>query len=123
MKRARYAWVTIVPTLWLVACTVTAGLEKVFDPDPAVGFLSHAAKFSNAVAAQTVLAPAKTLQQMNRVIFNDYLDAALAALSVAIVLVVVVCAVIDIRKAMAVPKITAIEIGDVGAVLQGGSGD
>ena len=40
MKRERYAWVTIVPATWLVACTVTAGLEKVFSPDPAVGFLS-----------------------------------------------------------------------------------
>src|SRR5947199_290876 len=29
MKRERYAWVTIVPTAWLVVCTVTAGLEKV----------------------------------------------------------------------------------------------
>jgi carbon starvation protein CstA len=35
MKRHRYAWVTIVPACWLVACTVTAGLEKVFSPDPA----------------------------------------------------------------------------------------
>jgi carbon starvation protein len=123
MKRAQYAWVTLAPTLWLLACTVTAGLEKVFDPDPAVGFLSHAAKFSNAVASHTLLAPAKTLEQMNRVIFNDYLDAALAALAVGIVLVVVVSAIIDIRKAMAVPKVTAVEIGDVGAVLQGGTGD
>jgi len=123
MKRAQYAWVTLVPSLWLLACTVTAGLEKVFDPNPAVGFLSHAAKFSSAVAAQTVLAPAKTLEQMNRVIFNDYLDAGLAALSVVIVLVVVVSAIIDIRKAMAVPNITAVEIGGTAAVLQGGSGD
>ena len=42
MKRQRYAWVTIVPTAWLVICTLTAGLEKVFSPNPAVGFLSHA---------------------------------------------------------------------------------
>jgi carbon starvation protein len=123
MKRGRYAWVTAVPTLWLLACTVTAGLEKVFDPDPAIGFLSHAAKFSNAVAAHTLLAPAKTLDQMSRVIFNDYLDAGLAGLSVLIVLIVAVSAVIDIRKALAIPRSTAVEIGDVAAVLQGGSGD
>ncbi|HLN07743.1 MAG TPA: carbon starvation CstA family protein, partial [Xanthobacteraceae bacterium] len=45
MKRERFAWVTIVPTTWLVVCTVTAGLEKVFASDPAVGFVSHALKF------------------------------------------------------------------------------
>ena len=28
MKRERYAWVTILPTLWLVACTLTAGIHR-----------------------------------------------------------------------------------------------
>ena len=40
MKRERDAWVTIVPTVWLVLCTVTAGVEKVFSPNPAIGFLA-----------------------------------------------------------------------------------
>jgi len=123
MKRGRFAWVTAVPTVWLLICTVTAGLEKVFDPNPAIGFLSHAAKFSHAVAANQILAPAKSLESMNRVIFSDYLDASLAALSVAIVLIVAVYALVDIRKALSNPKITAIEVGDAAPVLQGGGGD
>ena len=100
MKRERYAWVTIVPTAWLLVTTVTAGLEKVFSPDPAVGFLSHAWKFSDAPSQGKTLAPAKTLATMNRVIFNDYVDATLAALFVAIVLVIVIYAMIDMRKAI-----------------------
>ena len=32
MKRQRYAWVTIVPTVWLLICTLTAGLQKFFTP-------------------------------------------------------------------------------------------
>jgi carbon starvation protein len=118
MKRERWAWVTIVPTAWLVVCTVTAGLEKVFSPNPKVGFLSHAQKFSEALASQQVLAPAKSLQEMSRVIFNDYLDAALAALAVAIVLVVVVYGFIRVRQARATPRNTAIEIG--GAAMDHG---
>jgi carbon starvation protein len=55
MKRQRVAWVTIVPTTWLVLCTVTAGLEKVFSANPAVGFVSHAMKFGDAAAAGTIL--------------------------------------------------------------------
>ncbi len=112
MKRERWAWVTIVPTAWLVVCTVTAGLEKVFSPNPKVGFLSHAEKFSQALASQQVLAPAKSLQEMGRVIFNDYLDAALAALAVAIVIVVVAYGIMRVRQARATPRNTAIEIGD-----------
>ena len=42
MKRERYAWVTILPAIWLVVCTLTAGLQKIFHPDPRIGFLSHA---------------------------------------------------------------------------------
>jgi carbon starvation protein len=111
MKRERWAWVTIVPTVWLVVCTVTAGLEKVFSSNPKVGFLSHAAKFSQALASQQVLAPAKSLAEMSRVIFNDYLDAALAALAVGIVIVVVAYGILRIRQARATPRNTAIEIG------------
>ncbi len=122
MKRGGYALVTIVPTLWLLACTVTAGLEKVFDPDASIGFLSHATKFGSAVAANKVLAPAKTMEQMHRVIFSDYLDASLAGLSVLIVTVVVIYAIIAIRKALRSPTLTAIEVDGVPAIA-GGSGD
>lgn len=122
MKRERFAWITIVPTVWLVACTVTAGLEKVFDPDPAVGFISHAIQFSSAAAANRILAPATTLDQMRRVIFNDYLDAGLAALAVALVIVMIIYAIIEIRKAMHTPRSTVVEIGG-GAQAMAGSGD
>jgi carbon starvation protein len=118
MKRERWAWVTIVPTVWLVVCTLTAGLEKVFSPNPKVGFLSHAEKFSQALASQQVLAPAKSLPEMSRVIFNDYLDAALAALAVAIVVVVVAYGIICVRQARSTPRSTAIEIG--GAAMDHG---
>ena len=119
MKRERFAWVTMIPTAWLVICTVTAGLEKIFAANPKVGFLSHALKFSDAVAANQVLAPAKTLAEMNRVIFNDYLDATLAGLAVAIVLTVVIHAFFDIRKALGTPKGTAIEIGGTSGAAAG----
>ena len=120
MKRERFAWVTIVPTTWLVVCTVTAGLKKVFAANPAVGFVSHALKFGSALAANQVLAPAKSLSEMSRVIFNDYLDATLAGVAVAIVVTVVIYAIIDIRKALGTPRSTAIEVGALGAGAGGG---
>ena len=121
MKRQRYAWVTIVPATWLVVCTVTAGLEKVFSPDTAVGFLSHARKFSAAVANGQVLAPAKSLGQMSQVIFNDYVDATLAALFVAVVVSMVVYGFINIRRALGTPKATAAEVEFAGVAIGGSS--
>ena len=48
MKRERYAWVTILPTIWLLICTMTAGWQKIFDANPKVGFLAHASKLVEA---------------------------------------------------------------------------
>ncbi len=70
MKRQRYAWVTIVPATWLVVTTVTAGLEKVFSIPTRPSASSPRAKFSGALAAGKVLAPANSLETMSRVIFQ-----------------------------------------------------
>jgi carbon starvation protein len=113
MKQQRYAWVTIVPATWLVVCTVTAGWEKAFSANPAIGFLAHADKFGGALAAGKILAPAKTLGDMGRVVFNDYLDATLAILFVAVVVSTLAYAVISVRKALGTPTSTAHEVGVV----------
>ncbi len=89
MKRERYAWVTILPATWLVLCTVTASLMKLFSADPRVGFLAHASRFSEAAARGEVLAPAKSLAEMSRVVMNDRIDAALCALFLAVVVSII----------------------------------
>jgi carbon starvation protein len=86
MKRERFAFVTLVPLAWLLVCTLTAGWQKMFHPDVRIGFLSHAAKYSEAYAQGEVLAPAKSMAQMRQVIFNDYVNASLCALFIAVVL-------------------------------------
>jgi carbon starvation protein len=120
MKRERYAWVTIVPTVWLLICTLTAGLEKVFSSVPAIGFVSHAWRFSDALSAGKVLAPAKSVEEMQRVIVNDYVDATLAALFVAVVLAMAVYGVIAIRRALGTPRVTTVEVGSIHAVPEPG---
>ena len=119
MKRERFALVTIAPAAWLVACTVIAGLEKVFSPDPNVGFVSHAMQYGEALAAGQLVAPAKTLAEMTRIVVNDYIDATLAAVFVLVVISTVIYGLISIRKALATPQATAMEIGLAGAVAGG----
>ena len=121
MKRERFAWVTVVPATWLVACTVTAGLEKVFNPNPAVGFIAHAWRLSSAIAAGQVLAPAHSLGEMSRLVFNDYVDATLAAVFAAVVVAMVIYGFFDIRKALGTPKVTAVEVEFAGAAVGGRS--
>ncbi|MGE8316132.1 MAG: carbon starvation CstA family protein [Pseudomonas putida] len=85
MKRQRYIWVTLVPAVWLLICTTAAGLIKLFDPNPAVGFLALAKKYSTALDAGQVLAPAKDIGQMQHVIFNAYTNAGLTILFLLVV--------------------------------------
>ena len=104
MKRGQYAWVTITPTIWLLLCTLTAGWQKIFDANPRVGFLAHADKYSAALDAGQLLAPAKSVAQMQQIIFNDYLDAGLAGFFVIVVLSVLVFGIRTILKARADSK-------------------
>nr|WP_314564911.1 carbon starvation CstA family protein [uncultured Pseudomonas sp.] len=80
MKRQRYVWVTMLPAVWLLICTTTAGFIKLFDANPAIGFLSLAKKYSDALANGQILAPAKSIDQMQHVIWNAYTNATLTAL-------------------------------------------
>ena len=80
MKRQRYIWVTLLPAVWLLICTTTAGFIKLFDANPAIGFLSLAKKYSDALANGQILAPAKSIDQMQHVIWNAYTNATLTAL-------------------------------------------
>ena len=115
MKRERFAWVTIVPALWLLLCTGTAGLMKLFHPDPKVGFLAHANVFSDAVARGEVLKPAASMAEMGRIVFNDRIDAALCAL---FLLVVAAIAFYTVRTCLAARRITRPSVTEIPPVLE-----
>jgi carbon starvation protein len=88
--KARYAWVTLGPLAWLLAVTLTAGWQKIFADDPRLGFLAHARATAAQIVAGT-LDPARGA----RFIFNDRLDAVIAA---AFMLVTVVLLVACVRE-------------------------
>ncbi|AAQ58438.1 carbon starvation CstA family protein [Chromobacterium violaceum] len=110
MRKTRYVWVTALPTLWLLLATLTAGWQKLFHSSPKISFLTHADKFSAAAAKGEVLAPAKNMAQMQQIIFNDYVDATLTALFMAVVLAMLVFGIYVIRKSLAVKWATAKEV-------------
>ncbi|MBN9290289.1 MAG: carbon starvation protein A [Hyphomicrobium denitrificans] len=115
MKRERYAWVTILPAVWVAICTLTAGWQKIFSDNPAIGFLAHAEKFGSASDAGQILAPAKSMADMIRIVFNDYVNATLTALLIALGIAMFGFAVAAISKALANPNISARESAIVAA--------
>jgi carbon starvation protein len=115
MKRERYAWVTIVPAAWVATCTLTAGWQKIFSENPAIGFLSHAEKFGNSLSSGQILAPAKSIGDMSRIVFNDYVNATMSGLLIILVVAMAGFALATIMKALADPSISARESAIVAA--------
>lgn len=89
MRRTRVVWIAAVPAAWVLVCTLTAGWQKLFHDDPRIGFLANAARFRDAAARGELIAPAKSIEQMQRVAFNNSLDAALCALLMLVLLALV----------------------------------
>jgi carbon starvation protein len=90
MGKQRYAWVTAMPLVWLVIVTMTAGWEKLFSPDVKLGFLSHGQSLRDAIEAGKLPAGIKSMDDMHRMMVNDYVDAVVTAffmLSVAVILI------------------------------------
>src|SRR5450432_122075 len=110
MKRQRYVWVTLVPTAWLLITTLTAGVQKIFDAEPRIGFVSLARKFSDAAAQGIVIAPAKSIDEMQRVAFNNYLDAFVCGFFVLLVVAMCIFAVKICMQALKQSNPTAHEI-------------
>ena len=113
MKRDRYIWVTLVPALGVLLVTCYAGWQKVFDSNPRVSFMAHAAKYKAALANGEILAPAKTAEEMGRIAFNDYVNSGLTVLFLAVVVVVGIYGLQVALKARKVGWPTAHEIPPV----------
>ncbi len=89
MKRERYLWIPLLPTAWLLICTLTAAWQKILHPDPRIGFLANAERFAAAASRGEVLGPATSVAEMQRVAFNNTLDAALCVLFISVLLATV----------------------------------
>lgn len=87
MKRLRWIWVTLAPTAWLVAVTMTASYQKIFDANPSLGFLSNANELAGRIAAGQI--PAAKIAEVQRLIFNQRLDAVVTGVLALMILILI----------------------------------
>ena len=71
--KAKQAWITGLPLVWLLSITTTAALEKLFSQDIRVGFYAAANDLSAKLASG--LLPADKAAVAPQLIFNQHLDA------------------------------------------------
>ncbi|WP_206306087.1 carbon starvation CstA family protein [Streptomyces sp. RFCAC02] len=86
--RLRYAWVTLVPLVWVSVVTLTASWQKVFSDDPAVGFLARRDRYQDGIDAGELLTGAKDMDDMRTIVSTATLDAVLSAVLALLVIVV-----------------------------------
>ena len=106
LKRERYVLVPGIPATWLVVCTLTAGWQKLSGP---ISFSAAAQKYADAAADGKLLAPAKSMDEMQRIITNNYVDAALTGIFILLILTMLGFTINAILKAWRVNHPTAHE--------------
>jgi carbon starvation protein len=109
MKKQQYAWVSILPTIWLFITSMYAGWQKIFHESPKIGFLAQAKRMNAAIADGTLLAPAKSFAQMKTIAIGNQINATLTGFFMLVTIVMLIAAYINIRKALASDKPTAVE--------------
>jgi carbon starvation protein len=87
MGKQRYLWVTIGPLIWLLLVTMSAGWMKIFSDDPRIGFLRAAHDLQDKLAAGGA---AQQVAQWERLLFNNYVNAAVTGLFLVLVALIVV---------------------------------
>jgi carbon starvation protein len=82
-----------VPLAWLAIVTLTAGYQKIFASDPALGFLAHADLLLRGAQSGVLPPGVPNAAAAARMALNDRLDAAVAAFFIAAVIVVLIASV------------------------------
>jgi carbon starvation protein len=86
MGRTRYLWVPLLPLVWLLAITMTAGWMKIFSVDPRLGFLSAALDFKQRIAGG---GSATQLAEWRSLAFSNQVDAVVTGTFLVLVALVV----------------------------------
>ena len=86
MGKGRFVLITLLPLVWLVSATMTASVEKIWAPEPGLGFLAHARFLSEQVASGAIAAD--KVAETQRLIFNDRLDAMVTLVFASLVIVI-----------------------------------
>jgi carbon starvation protein len=89
----KWAWIPAIPLVWDLAVTMTASYQKIFSPEPTLGYWAQHNAFREARAAgETSFGSAADTTAMDAVIRNTFLQGTLSIVFAVLVLVVALVA-------------------------------
>ena len=107
--RVRYAWITLVPLAWLATVTFSAGIVRVFDEQPRLGFIAQARSLQAAIASGTLPAGVANVEIAQRMMFNAWLNATVALVFMAVTVMVLL---LSARRWLALARSARTDGGD-----------
>ncbi len=111
--KTKWVWIPGIPLVWDLAVTLTASWQKIFSSVPAIGYFSNHSKYADGVAAGKVIAPAKTMGEMNDIVRNTMIQGILSIVFALLVVVVVLVAIAVCVKAVRAGGLPTTEEPDV----------
>ncbi len=84
----KWAWVPALPLVWDLIVTMTASWQKIFSADRNLGYFKQESIYSSAKHAGKVLAPAKNMHDMDKIIHNSFIQGTLSVVFAVLVLIV-----------------------------------
>jgi len=125
-SRPAFALVTLVPLIWLLSVTMTAGVQKIFHPDPRIGFLAQAetiqARIDELHERQRLTVRPEDVAENTRkielllaelpknktLLFNNYLDAFVAGVFLVLVALIFLVSIREWILLLARKKLAAL---------------
>ncbi|WP_406232889.1 carbon starvation CstA family protein [Nocardia sp. NBC_01009] len=90
----KWAWIPALPLIWDLTVTMTASWQKIFSADPKLGYWKQHNNYSTARDAGKLLAPAKNVDDMDKIVRNTFIQGSLSIIFAVLVLIVAVVGVV-----------------------------
>ena len=110
----KWVWIPGVPLVWDLAVTMTASWQKIFSGDRAVGYWAQHRAFVDAKnSGATSFGSAKTVDEMDAVIRNTFVQGTLSIVFAVLVLIVVAAGVVVCLRSIRAGGMPTTETPDV----------
>ncbi|WP_280365590.1 carbon starvation CstA family protein [Nocardia wallacei] len=96
----KWAWIPALPLIWDLIVTMTASWQKIFSADKNIGYWKQHSIYSDAQQAGKIVAPAKTMADMDKVVRNTFIQGTLSIIFAVLVLIVAAVGLIVCVRAL-----------------------
>ncbi|MBF6174423.1 carbon starvation CstA family protein [Nocardia blacklockiae] len=96
----KWAWIPALPLIWDLIVTMTASWQKIFSADKNIGYWKQHSIYSDAREAGKIVAPAKSMADMDKVVRNTFIQGTLSIIFAVLVLIVAVVGLLVCVRAL-----------------------